>query len=169
MAAGLSLWLLARPAGAQERPPGPTSEPGRAALPPEYPPPSAQGSLALTGAAVLAAWYGLAAGSTFLWSDYPGATDLRIPLAGPWMAIGQAGCAEDQPDCSKVWVVVRAILMGIDGVGQAGGTLVLGESLFLPTSPASVEKPGPTSDMVGVRPVPWVSGDRLGLGLVGTF
>jgi hypothetical protein len=162
--------LLARPAGAQEVASAPASEPERKALPPEYPPPSTQGTLALTGAAVLVGWYGLAAGSTFIWSDYPGATDLRIPVAGPWMAIGQAGCPEDNPGCSKAWVVVRAILMGIDGVGQAGGTLVLGEALVLPTSSTPVERAVPASEALSVRPVPFVSGDgALGLGLVGRF
>ena len=102
-----------------------------------YPPPSTRYKLALVGVAVSAAWYGAAYGFSALWPDAPGAEDLRIPVAGPWMALGETGCADDDPDCSTFIVVLRAILTTIDGVGQAGGLAVAAESLFLPTATQS--------------------------------
>ena len=138
----------------------------REALPLEYPPPGAGTTLAVTGSAVFLGWYGVAWGHSLLEDDAPGAKDLRLPVVGPWMALSQAGCSAGNPDCSQVWVVVRAILNVVEGVGQAGGLAVLGESLFLPTrepSPrARVQRPS-------LEPVPFVAGDSLGLGLRGNF
>ena len=74
-----------------------------------YPPPSTRYKLALVGVAVSATWYGAAYGFSALWPDAPGAEDLRIPVAGPWMALGETGCADDDPDCSTFIVVLRAV------------------------------------------------------------
>jgi hypothetical protein len=139
----------------------------REALPKEYPPPSARTTLAVTGSAVLVGWYGLALGASFLDPDAPGARDLRIPVVGPWMAVAQAGCNAGDPGCSKTWVVVRAILQAIDGVGQAGGLAVIGESLFLPTREPSARTSA--SVVPHVRAVPFVVGDALGVGFHGSF
>lgn len=138
----------------------------REVLEPEYPPPSARTSLALTGSAVFVGWYGVALGWSYLEPDAPGATDLRIPVVGPWMAVGQAGCSKGNPDCSTAWVVVRAILQAMDGVGQAGGLAVIGESLFLPTREPVRAR---TSVAPSLRPVPFVAGDALGFGFHGSF
>jgi hypothetical protein len=81
------------------------------------------------------------------------------------MAVAQAGCADGNPDCSTAWVVVRAILHVMDGVGQAGGLAVIGESLFLPTRAAAPRARIEPS----IRPVPFVAGDSIGLGLHGNF
>jgi hypothetical protein len=161
-----ALLLASLPAAAQEAEPPAAAAP-REALPPEYPPPSARTTLAITGSAVFLGWYGLAVGASFLESDAPGAKDLRIPVVGPWMAVAQAGCAEGNPDCSTAWVVVRAILQAMDGVGQAGGLAVIGESLFLPTRAASPARSG--KNQLTLRPVPFVVGDSVGLGFHGKF
>lgn len=161
LAGALSLTSL--PVGAQEAPAARTSG---EALPLEYPPPSAKTTLALTGGAVFVGWYGLALGASFLEPDAPGASDLRIPVVGPWMAVAQAGCAKGNPDCSTAWVVVRAILQAMDGVGQAGGLAVIGEALFLPTRS---EKPRVHTRAPRLVPVPFVAGDSIGLGLTGAF
>jgi hypothetical protein len=141
-----------------------------------YPPPSTRYKLALVGVAVSAAWYGAAYGFSALWPDAPGAEDLRIPVAGPWMALGKTGCADDDPDCSTLIVVLRAVLTTIDGVGQAGGLAVAAESLFLPTatqSPAPRRrrraKPIEGTDSFELRPAPVLTGRSLGLGVAGTF
>jgi hypothetical protein len=138
----------------------------REPLPKEYPPPSAQTTLAVTGSAVLVGWYGLALGASFLEPDAPGARDLRIPVVGPWMAVAQAGCGAGNAGCSTTWVVVRAILQAMDGVGQAGGLAVIGESLFLPTRAPSTRS---ASVLPSVRPIPFVAGDALGVGFHGSF
>ncbi|MFO7180686.1 MAG: hypothetical protein DIU78_018440 [Pseudomonadota bacterium] len=141
----------------------PTASEG--ALPTEYPPPSARGAVALTGAALAAAWYGAALGASFLYPDAPGATDLRIPVVGPWIALGETGCPSDEPNCSTASVVVRAILIAVDGIGQLGGLAMLAEGLFLPTAPPGTERAASAS----FRPVLVTRHDGVGLGLTGTF
>lgn len=140
-----------------------------------YPPPSTQWSLALVGLGVTTAWYGAALGFSYAWPDAPGAEDLRIPVAGPWMALGETGCADDDPGCSTFTVVLRAILTTMDAVGQTGGVLVAAEAMFLPTQEPSARpkrRPLPRLEREGftVRPVPYAAGkDGVGLGLVGRF
>jgi hypothetical protein len=166
----------AEPAAAPPRVDPAVSE--REQLPLEYPPPSARTNLALAGTGIFVGWYGLALGASVLEPDAPGSTDLRIPVAGPWMAVAQAGCAKGNPDCSTAWVVVRAILQAMDGVGQAGGLLVLGEALFLPTRdhvrPQASDEQRAVRNRASLAPriraVPFVGdGDSVGLGLHGTF
>jgi len=165
--------LGSAPAFAQEAAPAPPSavearEPAatREALPLEYPPPGARTTLAVTGSAVFLGWYGLAWGQSLLEPEAPGSEDLRIPVVGPWMAVSQAGCADGNPDCSQVWVVVRAIIQAMNGVGQVGGLAVLGESLFLPTREPSRRAAIPRPS---IEPIPFVAGDTVGLGVRGNF
>src|SRR6478609_2429871 len=68
--------------------------------PEAYPTPATRGRVALAGAAVTAAFYAPAFGASYAWPDSPGAEDLRIPVAGPWMKLFQTGCAENDSDCS---------------------------------------------------------------------
>jgi hypothetical protein len=141
-----------------------------------YPPSGTQLNLALVGLGATAAWYGAAAGFSYLWPDAPGANDLRIPVAGPWMALADTGCADDDPGCSKFVVVIRAILTTLDAVGQTGGVLVAGEAIFMPTQEVAAEprrKPLPRlrrEQSFSLTPVPVLSGrDGVGLGVVGHF
>lgn len=140
-----------------------------------FPPPSTRWPLLGVGAATTAVWYGGALGFSYLWPDAPGANDLRIPVAGPWMALADTGCADTDPDCSTFIVVLRAILTTMDAVGQTGGVLVMGEALFLPTAepapvgprrePRAERKPGPT-----MFPAPMSTGKNgWGFGIVGRF
>jgi len=149
------------------------AEPGAVRPPPaasqDYPPPSARGTHLLVGAVVTGAWYGGALGASLMWPDAPGAKDLRIPIAGPWMALADTGCAEDDPDCSTVLVVIRAVLTGIDGVGQAGGLLLIGEGLFLPTREAK-KSSRPKGPDFAIRPSAVAAGkDGIGIGIAGVF
>ena len=140
-----------------------------------YPAPNTQLDLALVGVGVTAAWYGAALGFSYAWPDAPGADNLRIPVAGPWMALGETGCAKDDPNCSTFTVVLRAILTTLDAVGQTGGVLVVAEAAFLPTQEpsASPRRPRPKlrrEQGLRVLPVPYTAGtDGVGLGLVGRF
>jgi hypothetical protein len=134
----------------------------------EYPAPSARGTLALTGAAVFAGWYGAALGESFLWPDAPEANKLRIPVVGPWLTVAHAGCSASETDCSDVLAVVRAILAGMTAIGQVGGLAVLGEAAFLPTERG--ERPLPPKRAVQVQSVTFTAGERgIGLGLSGAF
>ena len=129
----------------------------------------------LAGAATTAAWYGLALGGGLLWPDSPGGDDLVIPVAGPWMALADTGCPDGKPNCPKWWVVVRAILIGIDGVGQAGGLAVMAEAAFMPTEQRTAGRAGTrlprlSSGTVEICALPMVSGrDAVGLGVFGSF
>lgn len=139
-----------------------------------YPHTSARLPLFLVGAGTTAVFYGAAAGASYLWPTAPGAKDLRLPLVGPFMALGKTGCAVNNPGCNTLFVVLRAILTSIDGVAQVGGVGVMGEALFLPTtidSPAARRRARRQSAKAfEIHPVPFVSGsDGVGLGVIGRF
>lgn len=141
--------------------------------PGEYPPPSTRWGLLAVGAGSSLAWYGGGLAFSYAWPDAPGASDLRIPVAGPWMALADTGCADGDPDCSTFMVVARAILTTMNGIGQAGGLAVVGEALFLPTSePASATRRTPARRAASVRvqalPVMDPQGG-VGLGVFGQF
>lgn len=147
--------------------------PARASVPPalpssDVPPNGTRATTVIVGASITLASYGLALGSSYLWSDEPRMKHLRIPIAGPWMTLGQVGCPKSDPDCSKVPLVFEGILLVLGGVTQVGGLGVIGEGLFLNTSssrPAAKKSAG-----VSVRAVPMDFGaGSAGLGFVGTF
>jgi hypothetical protein len=90
---------------------------------------------------------------------------MRIPVAGPFMALKDMGCQKDDPDCTTPLVVVRSVLAVIDGVGQVGGLGVLLESLFV----QSGSPPPPPPKRASLRAAPIVSGSALGLAVSGEF
>jgi hypothetical protein len=138
------------------------------------PPPGAKTTHIVAGAATTVVAYGLAAGFSFLIpeEDLNGVKDLRIPVAGPWMTLSKTGCPASDTNCSKIPLVLGAVLNIMDGVVQAGGLAVIAEGLFLNTSRRAPQKkaelrlpPAPT-----VRAVPFsFEKGGLGLGVVGTF
>lgn len=137
----------------------------------QYPPPSARTNLLIAGAASTAAWYGLALGSSYLWPDTVGAKDLRIPVAGPWIAFSHSGCG-NVSDCSKVIVVLRAIATALDGIGQAGGLGLVAEGLFLPTQePKRKRAELKLKPVTGVqwRPTFDAGKNTVGFGVLGVF
>jgi len=173
--------LHASPLHAETPAPGSISDsadPAAAPLPPpkapiesNLPPSSTRWGLLGTGLAVTGVSYGLVLGASYAWPNERNSEELRVPLVGPWMAIANTGCTKDEPDCSTVLLVFTAILIGMDGVLQAGGLGMALESAFLPTSnlPTSQTKSRATNKPT-VRPVPYVADrDTIGLGLVGTF
>lgn len=170
---GIAL-LLARPAAAEE-PTGvgePTGELPAAgpAKKPDLPSPATRWNLALTGVGVTAGFYGAALGASLIWQNGPWAPEMRIPFAGPWMAMSDFKCGSVEPNCGTALVVVRYVLASIDGIGQAGGVLIALESLFLPVQSAARAKAPALPKHARVRPVPFVAGrDAIGLGVVGAF
>lgn len=161
----LGLAAFAVPAHAQEVPDLPSrAEP---ATEPDLPPPSAKLNLALTGVAITGAWYGAALATSFIWQNGKWAPDVRIPVAGPWLAMRHLECGSGEPNCGTALVIVRGVLAGLDGVGQAGGLLVALESLFLPTRAPTRALVPRASKHAWVRPVPFLEGDAIGLGIVG--
>jgi hypothetical protein len=158
--------LAAVSASAQEAP-GPAMRPAPAHEP-DLPPPSAKVNLALTGVAITGAWYAGALGASFAWQNGPWRDELRIPIVGPWLAMPHFGCGDGEPNCGTVLVVIRGILAGMDGIGQAGGLAIVLESLLMPTRAAVRARAPQKTKQAWVRPVPFVVGrDGVGLGIVG--
>ena len=136
--------------------------------PADLPPPGARVTHIVAGFATTAVAYGVGLGTSYLWdeSDWRGSKNLRIPVAGPWMALAKTGCVD--PGCNKFPVVVGALFVILDGVAQAGGLGIIGEGLFLKTSG---DKPAPQKAHATTwRAVPFnFEKDGVGLGVVGTF
>lgn len=101
--------------------------------PAELPPDAARGRVLIVGLALTAGWYGAAVGTSFLWPDAPNARDLRLPIVGPWMALGNTGCGAEESGCTTVKVVARTALAVVSGVGQAGGVVALLEGILMDT------------------------------------
>lgn len=171
---GLSSLVLTGVAHAEEpvlaATPGADAAPLPAPPPPaDLPPSGAKTTHIVAGAATTVVAYGLALGSSFLLTenDFNGAKDLRIPVAGPWMALGKTGCPPSDTSCSAVPLVFGALLTIMDGVVQAGGLAVIAEGLFLNTS--SGPRPAKKAEAT-VHAVPFnFEKGGMGLGVVGTF
>ena len=147
---------------------GSSPAPAPGPLAADVPPPGARTTHIVAGLATTAVSYGLAVGASYLIQpeDFNGSKDLRIPFAGPWMALGKTGCpTSGSSDCSKVPLVLGAILTIFDGVVQAGGLGIVAEGLFLNTSSS---RPAPQKAQVQAVPLNFGK-DGVGLGVVGTF
>jgi hypothetical protein len=151
--------------------------------PPDYPPPSTRWKVAGVGLGALAVFYGLGVAPSYAFPDVPGMKDLRIPVAGPWIATAHSSCGTDL-DCSNVLVIVRTILFVLDGAAQAGSVGVVLEGLFMPTQEAPAlppseaprapppSKPAPGGNEKNLYFVPGpttVGADGIGIGVVGRF
>lgn len=106
----------------------------------DLPPPSARWNTLLIGTAVFGGFYGGAIAASYGWSRDPGADDLRIPLVGPWLKLGQttlcANLPEPEPNarpCSDPLQVVGGVLSVISGIGQLGGLALVLEGTFMRT------------------------------------
>ena len=174
--AGLLAGLLSSPnIASAEEPLAPEADTN----PSGAPPPSTRPNLVLIGAAVAAGWYGAAYGTSYLWPDSDGASSLRIPVAGPYMALAKTGCSsrESAADCGTFTVVLRTILTSLSAVGQTGGVLAMLEGVFVPTiaarasiSRAAAERK-PRRPHIAIAPAEaGASGvNGLGFGVFGEF
>src|SRR4051812_38365689 len=63
------------------------------------PPSSVRPKLALGGVAVAGGAYAMSYAMASNFPEVPGTTELKIPIVGPWIALGKSGCATDDPDC----------------------------------------------------------------------
>jgi hypothetical protein len=147
--------LASATAGAQE-----AEEPQR------YPPSSVRLKLVVGGLVVTGVAYGAGFLAASSWPDAPGASELKIPVVGPWIALAKNGCAADDPDCGFA-LYFRGFLTVVDGLMQLGGLGIAGEGIFM-TTEASAPTPPSTSKVI-VRPAPIVTGTGAGFGVVGTF
>jgi hypothetical protein len=152
---------------------------------PDYPPPSARWKVAGVGLGAFAVFYGSAVGLSYVYPDVPGVKDLRIPVVGPWIAVGNNACPSYDPDCSTAWKIMRTILEALDGVAQAGSLAIVLEGAFMPTqeqapgletpraptAPPPPAKPAPGGgDKLFFVPLPMTVGSRgIGFGVTGRF
>ncbi len=132
--------------------------------PMRYPPSSVRLPLILGGSFITLAAYGLTVASALTWDDVPGADAMLIPIVGPWIALGQSGCAPDDPDCGAI-LAVRGILLVVDGIAQAGGLGIIGEGIFMTTEADAPAEPPKASWTVA----PVITPTQTGVGFIGTF
>lgn len=136
-----------------------------------YPPSSVRPKLIAGGIAVT----GLAYGAVFLGAEsaptWPGANESKIPIAGPWIALGMNGCPKENPGCDA-FVFLRAGLLIVDGLLQAAGLAIVAEAILMKTEGVSAA-PAKSASLVGPsfswKPAPFVTPTSGGFGLVGTF
>ena len=129
-----------------------------------YPPPSVRPKLIVGGLAISGLAYAAAFGAAASWPEVPGSAQLKIPFAGPWLALGQSGCAADDPDCGAK-IYLRGVLYVIGGIAQLAGLGLIGEGIFMKTEAPRQSK----SLALSLQPVPMVTARFTGLGLVGSF
>jgi hypothetical protein len=122
--------------------------------PTELPPDGTRTRVLVTGAALMVGWYGVGVGTSYIWSDAKNARDLRIPFAGPWMALADVGCSskETRATCSDGIVVLRTTMAVLSGIGQAGGLLAFVEGLFLDTGNANAASNSSLGPLQGDAP-----------------
>ena len=138
--------------------------------PSTYPPPSARPNLILVGAGVTIGWYGAALATSYGWKHADSAASLRIPVAGPYMALTKTHCAAAETNCTTFALVMRTIITSLSLVGQTGGVLAMLEGAFVPTSVSSSDRTHawkPAKRHVAVVPTPLNAGG--GVAVLGEF
>ncbi len=128
------------------------------------PPSSVRLKLALGGIAIAGGSYAASYAMASNFPEVPGMTGLKIPIVGPWIALGKSGCASDDPDCGAK-VVLRGFFLVLDGFAQLGGLGLIAEGVFMKTDASAAKK----ASAFTIRPTPLVTGSVTGLGFVGTF
>ncbi|APR82924.1 Hypothetical protein A7982_08273 [Minicystis rosea] len=178
--AAITLLAAAPPAHAQTAESKPTDSAGLA-VPVEptdvpevhYPPPSTRFKLIGVGLLLTGAAWGTSFGVATNWPNVPGSAQLKIPIVGPWIALGKSGCSSDDPDCGAGTLGVRGALYVLDGIAQIAGLALIAEAIVMKTEPAGEKKATalPTLRFHGVEvsAVPVTSPTMKGIGLVGTF
>ncbi len=101
--------------------------------PKAVPPEGTSSRLVWTGVGLAAGWYAVNLGASLLWQDAPASSDWRIPVAGPWMALGDVRCGEPETSCGDFLLTARTAITLIASVGQVGGLFAIAEGLFLKT------------------------------------
>jgi hypothetical protein len=106
-------------------------------------------------------------------SGPPGASQLGIPIAGPWIALGKSYCPTDNPNCGIGPPIARGIGYVIDGVVQLAGIGLIVEALVMKTESSGPAKKSSALSVryrgIEVTPVPIAGPSATGLSLVGTF
>lgn len=134
--------------------------------PVRYPPSSVRWKLVLGGALVTGVAYGVGFLAATQWPDAPGASQLKIPVAGPWLSLAKNGC-NDPTGCGAM-PYVRGVLDVVSGLVQAGGVGLIAEGIFMTTEAPRKAASAPPP-RVTVRALPIVTAQTAGVGVLGTF
>jgi hypothetical protein len=129
------------------------------------PPSSVRLKLALGGIAIAGGAYAVSYGMASYFPEVPGMSGFKVPIVGPWIALGKSGCADKDPDCAGGKVVLRGFLFVLDGLAQLGGLGLIAEGILVKTDASDSKK----ASAFTIRPTPLVTGSVTGLGFVGTF
>jgi hypothetical protein len=117
----------------------------------DYPPSRVRWTTLAGGLGLTTAFWGMGAGTSYLFEDTSGIKFLRTPVVGPWMALGSASCSgscEFTHYFNLLWYT-------LSGLAQAGGLGVALEALLIPTSssaPSSTPRTRPGVPTAPLQP-----------------
>jgi hypothetical protein len=138
-----------------------------------YPPPITRLGVIGIGLLISGGAWGAAFGSATAWPLVPGSAQLKIPVAGPWIALGKSGCASDDQGCSAGTIGVRGALYVLDGIAQIAGLALIAEGIVMKTESKPDKKasafPSLRVGNVEMTALPVATPMMHGLGVVGTF
>lgn len=178
LSAVLFLGLLgaAPPAAAQQaqKPTDLVTVPVHAEAPVQhYPPPIVRLELIGVGLLITGGAWGASFASAVNAPTIPGSEQLKIPIAGPWIALGKSGCASDDTACSGATVGVRGALYVLDGIAQLAGLALIAEAIVMKTEAPKAKRGasllGFRAGPVEMRALPIASPTMHGVGFVGVF
>ncbi len=148
-----------------------SSSSARAEDPPpvRYPPSSVRPKLIVGGIAVTGIAYGAAFLGAESASTWPGSTELKAPVVGPWIALAMNGCPPGE-QCDA-FLYLRASLLVIDGLLQAAGLAIVAEGIVMKTEAVPLTPAAPARPLAFTwQPAPFVTPTgAAGFGFVGTF
>jgi hypothetical protein len=134
---------------------------------PRYPPSSVRWKLIAGGLGLTVAAYGGGLLTSYLAPDQPGILKLQIPVVGPFIAMPENKCVErGSTDCTPE-LFGRIFVYGIAGLAQIGGLALVTQGLVMKTQ-AQAPQPKPEAARF-VAPIPIVSRNMIGFGVVGNF
>lgn len=114
----------------------------------EKPPARIRTSLVIGGLGFTAGFWALNAGSSYMFPDQPGFTQLRTPVIGPWQALANNSC---NGSCGFI-NYFNYIYFTFSGLAQAGGLGLVLEALVTPTAaPGATPRSTPTPAAPGPR------------------
>lgn len=145
-----------------------------------YPPRGVRWGLILGGSTLTLGAYVASLSAGFGWPEVAGSDMLKIPIAGPWIALAQNECSkdilEDDGSCGAS-IYVRGVLEVLSGLVQVAGLPLIGEGIFMTTeAPGKVDPaadpsaaPKETSLIHSMTIAPIVTPTTAGIGIYGTF
>lgn len=145
-----------------------------------YPPRGVRWGLILGGSTLTLGAYVASLSAGFGWPEVAGSDMLKIPIAGPWIALAKNECSadvlEDDGSCGAT-IYVRGVLEVLSGLVQVAGLPLIGEGIFMTTeAPGKVDPnadpgaaPKEASLIHSLSIAPIITPTAGGIGIYGTF